>query len=208
MIETPLRPEVRRFHDEITGTPVKIDGQTWLFADWIAEISERWDNLFDANALSRCYANNDLRFCALSLLETNYQLAPGESVGLVRGVKAIDLRQAVEFALYGAPKTHVTYSAWCRTALLAAGLDPQAIAPQDRRAVLTMLVQSGRVTPMHEAVTSLITAAKFAGMQALARNCVAAQEQAAARSQAAPQQPPTPTAPLLNPTPEHPGTSQ
>jgi hypothetical protein len=91
----PLTPLARRLRDNITGTPVQVGENVWLFADTIAwPYSDRWD------ALKEGWSLPDVRFCALELLEANYRLTPDESIGLIRTVPDGFLQNALRAALW------------------------------------------------------------------------------------------------------------
>lgn len=172
-----LTPLVRRFHSRITGNPILVEGQVWLLADAVPELSPVWDELLDGNVLDGGYDPVTLMTAAYRLLEANYQLTADEGVGLLRTVPLLDLVAPVELAIFGPRREHITYSIWARSALLANGLDPVSIPAADRRHVLDHLVSIGRAKPVTACVTSLQTASKMANMRRIAANCLAAQEQ-------------------------------
>ena len=65
------------------------------------------------------------------------------------------LYAAVLAALFGVVCTKRCYSAWARTALYAAGLDPERIPAPEVPAVLEVLEAAGRIVPRDEYVTSI-----------------------------------------------------
>jgi hypothetical protein len=181
-LTSELTPRVRRHHARITGTPVVIGEHVWLLAEAIPELSPVWDDLIDANALDGGYDPVQVVTAAYRLLAANYQVSANEGVALLREVTPADLAPAVERAIFGPDRDHITYSVWARSALLANGLDPEQIPAADRRHVLDHLVAIGRARPMSACITSLVTCGKHAGMVALARNCIATQEENARKA--------------------------
>ncbi len=149
------------------GTPVEINGRTWLLADHVPVLDAVWDALYDQNQLARYYEPDDLRKAGLRLLWANYDLTTEEAVGLIRLADLTVLAQAVESALFGAGDDRRTYSEWVAIALWSNGIDPERLPATFRRAVLESLEASGRTIPASAFISSAQAAAvrkSFAGL--------------------------------------------
>jgi hypothetical protein len=158
--EKHLTPEACALRDDITGTPVEIDGQTWLFADGHPKLRGVWDTLYDHNVIRGRYTREDIQFAAFYLLMENYRLTFNESVSLIRSADTAQLVRAVETALFGPRVEHNTYSMWVESALYSNGLDPAKIPPHRLHVVLEQLVRTGRAIPPEDFISSQTAMAK------------------------------------------------
>lgn len=184
-MENHITPELRRTRPDITGFPVTIDGQVWLFANAPPALSPIWDEIFDQNQLDGGYAQPTLFVAAYRLLEANYLLTSDELIDLLNQLPVEDLVAPVENALFGPRRPHVTYGAWARASLLANGLDPDRLPPADRRLVLEQLVAMGRARNPAKVITSAMTSRKRAAFSGLVQGLLAQQELQKAKKAAA-----------------------
>lgn len=162
-VPPPLTPAARARRPALTGTPVVAGGGTWLLAEFAPEpLDPVWDRLFDDNVLRGRYDEGDLGVAGCLLLRANYWLDEGEDFDLVAIAYGKDLRIAVEMALFGPDDYCLSYREWYYGTFFANGLDPSQIPPDMRRAVIHLLIASGKARPAVDACGS----ARAAGMKA------------------------------------------
>lgn len=165
---TTTEPEQRRRHENLDGTPVEINGQTWILADFIPELGDAWNRLYDHNIVRGQYDPKDVQLGALRLLMANYHLTLDEAVALVLAVDPAELVQPVEVAIFGVDRPYRGYSEWVESSLYINGIDPASVPASKRRDVVAYLVTAGKAIPAEQYLSSYKAAAKRQGWLDLA----------------------------------------
>ena len=164
----PLTPQARQRPDA-RGTPVEVDGETWLFADYVPDFDEVWDELFDRAHLAGAFDLEQLARAGVRLLyATGYDLTPEVVAAVVCRAPVEQLKAAVEVALFGPERIHRTYADWVLGVFDSNGLDLMRIPPERRRHALDMLVMTGRAVPAAKFVSSVEAAVYRQNMLSMA----------------------------------------
>lgn len=163
----PRLPEKRRKDGRPPGVPVVLsDGLTWQlpFVGLHPVMDPVRDRVFNDVTWSRQASMQDVMLAAWMMLLEDYDLSREEAAELVvvgkdRGQQLVD---AVIDAMFGPCMTDgtVEYSQWARGAMLANGLDPEAIPKDMHQVVLGHLVGSGRALAACKVVGSAIALRK------------------------------------------------
>jgi hypothetical protein len=147
----PLTPEARARPTLRGEVEIEVGPHRWTMADYIPEWHPVWDQLFDEGNLGGKYPPDRLRLAAFHILWANYAVTADEGAALVLGMPLAELVEAVQTAMYGIEKEHYssarTFTQWLRFSLLANGLDPDRMAPWDRRPMVHYHVACGLALP-------------------------------------------------------------
>lgn len=161
-IEPPLEyipptPETATASKDLSGTPVEIDGETWIFADYPVPPFSVLDEFFDQNIIARQYEKFTVQRIAVELLQANYELlSDDEAVEIILKAKPQSLVEAVEAIIFGRTKPRKTYTDWLFSAFAANGVDPKAVHPSRWLDVANHLVECGRAIPRDQFVTAAV----------------------------------------------------
>lgn len=164
----PLTPD-HRARGAVHGTPVEIEGQTWVFAGCVPRPEPVWDAVYDHNVLAGRYDLPVVYMAAIRLLDRNYEVSPEEAADLVVKAEVPSLVGAVEAAIFGPTPAYRGYSDWVASACWANGVDPDAVPPERMRHVLDQLVATGRAVPAAQFISSVEAAQLRADLSQLAR---------------------------------------
>ena len=141
------------------------DGRVWLLADYIPSIAPCWDSLHDGNYLRGRYALEDVQLAASHLILENFDLTPEAVATLIVGADADALVRAVEDAMFGPERAHVTWSEWALGSLFANGIDPASVPPDRLRGVLVILVATGRTISPGKYISAAVAGSRFASIR-------------------------------------------
>lgn len=167
MIESELDPDIRAI-DEPTGSPIVVDGKTWLLA-WggVARVLDRYrDAMDDQSRLDDQVNMSDVVEAGMILLSSNYELSADEAIRLLGSADRGELANAVMAAMFGDANPRRTYTSWALTSMYAAGLDPDKIPAEWVAPVLDMLVSTKRAVPISEYSDAAIASRRFAQARA------------------------------------------
>jgi hypothetical protein len=162
------------------------DGRVWPLADYIPAFAACWDRLHDSNFLRGQYELEDVHLAAARLLLANFDLAPEAVATLVAGADPDGLVGAVEDAMFGPERSHVTWSDWALGSLFASGIDPASVPPERLRSVLETLVATGRAVPPGKCISAAAAGVRLAAIRARAGPADEAQATPAGQPEDAP----------------------
>lgn len=150
----------------VAGTPVPMgDGRTWILADYVPRFAPCFDRAYDGNVLRASYQLEDIQLAASHLLLENYDLPPEAAAVLIGSADDAALVRAVEEALFGPVASHVTWSDWALGSLFANGIDPATVPPDRLRAVLEILVETGRAIPPGKCISATVAGSRIAALR-------------------------------------------
>jgi hypothetical protein len=162
-------PEECARRSTVSGTPVVMgDGRHWPLAPYVPTLGPAWDRIYDDNLIRGVYQPEDIRLAASQLLLENFDLAPVAVATLIMGADLAALVLAVENALFGPERIHITYSDWVLGSLYANGIDPATVPPSRLRSVMDMLVACRRTIPTSKFISSAEAAPRLARVRSLA----------------------------------------
>ena len=180
----PASPETSA-REGASGIPVVLgDGATWLLADGglLNALDPIRDKIDDSARIGGQVEMADIGQAAWIMLAANYRLSGPEIGGLILGASQGGLAAAVMEALFGPEHPRRTYTTWAASALIANGIDPDAVPEGLRPHVLAQLVGTGRAIPIERFVESAVAAPKLAAFRARAEQAAA---EAAAKGEGA-----------------------
>lgn len=139
------------------GTPVLIQDQTWLFADYVPEREPIWDEIYDRSARFNKCPEELIRSASIRLLCVNYDLEPGRAADLILAAPIGELVTAVEAALYGPSPEHTSrgWSQWVECSLRSNNIDPETVPPYLINPLLEYLEEMKKLIPAREYICSL-----------------------------------------------------
>ncbi len=168
----PLTPEARQLFDEISGVPCPMaDGRIWKLAraGLAGSAIELRDDLFDTLAAEE-HATREDTICAVHWgLIHNYDVSTEEVWELIGdregyrldGVYRVEdqgpLKPIDAIIAAMVPTAEICefrYTDWLRASLIANGLDPAAIPPDDIPGVILTLIGTGRALPPERMIAS------------------------------------------------------
>ena len=151
----PTNPE-ERARDNITGLGITCQGHEWLlpYAQLAPALDSTRDRIYHAMMTTRQVCLRDIWNIARVLLHWNYRLTPEEASAIVQGFDQAELVDAIVLTTM-CTRTHyeITYSQWLRSALHAAGLDPEKIPGECLGDVIQHLINTKRITPAEDMVS-------------------------------------------------------
>ena len=140
-------PQDRERRPDTSGVAIEVEGKTWTLArPGLAvdqDLAAILNQIHDSAVIRSSIPVRETRSLAFYLLVENYRLVPDEARRIVWQADPTRLAQAVYEAVIP-PPIRRTYTAWARSALLANGLVPEKVPPDDLANVLRHLVETER----------------------------------------------------------------
>lgn len=153
------------------GVPVVLcDRKTWELARgglW-KRLELFRDTIYDEVTLCSTAPIAHIRAAAFWLLRANYDLTEGQAHALIMGTEPSAIADAVIDCLTTVNAGRKTFSSWARGSLLANGIKPADVPPDDLPHVLATLVLTGRAVEASDYTDSGVAAAKRSGLAMIA----------------------------------------